>query len=145
MKRFLQRPDALRAFAGCDDETLDELMTEIGKTPKPRKAKRKGQSERHEPRHPQQRLPIGPFPREQPRAIAGSLLVPRSLSAIPDHRFQLCNATTRPQTTIQGRDPYSDGQSQGSAIRADFNGPDETAPLLPDSTCLNAHMKNTDY
>ena len=40
-KRFLQRPDAFRAFAGCDDETLDKLMTEIGKMPKPRKAKRK--------------------------------------------------------------------------------------------------------
>lgn len=40
-KRFLQRPDAFRAFVGCDDETLDKLMTEIGKTPKPRKAKRK--------------------------------------------------------------------------------------------------------
>jgi transcriptional regulator with XRE-family HTH domain len=39
-KRFLQRPDAFRAFAGCDDETLDKLMTEIGKTPKPRKAKK---------------------------------------------------------------------------------------------------------
>jgi transcriptional regulator with XRE-family HTH domain len=39
-KRFLQRPDAFRAFAGCDDETLDKLMAEIGKTPKPRKTKR---------------------------------------------------------------------------------------------------------
>jgi len=38
-KRLLQRPDAFRAFAGCDDETLDKLMTEIGQTPKPRKAK----------------------------------------------------------------------------------------------------------
>ena len=40
-KRFLQRPDAFRAFAACDDETLDKLMTEIGKSPKPRKEKRK--------------------------------------------------------------------------------------------------------
>lgn len=40
-KRFLQRPDAFRAFAGCDDETLDMLMTEIGKTPKPRKTKKR--------------------------------------------------------------------------------------------------------
>jgi hypothetical protein len=37
-QRFLQRPDAFRAFAGCGDETLDKLMTEIGKTPKPSKA-----------------------------------------------------------------------------------------------------------
>jgi len=36
-KRFLQRPDAFRAFASCDDATLDKLMNEIGKTPKPRK------------------------------------------------------------------------------------------------------------
>src|SRR4051794_13490658 len=36
-KRVLQRPDAFCAFAGCDDETLDKLMTEIGKTPRPRK------------------------------------------------------------------------------------------------------------
>lgn len=42
-KRFLQRPDAFRAFASCDDVTLDKLMAEIGHTPKPRKAKRKGQ------------------------------------------------------------------------------------------------------
>lgn len=40
-KRFLQRPDAFRAFAGCDDETLDKLMTEIGKTPEPREVKKK--------------------------------------------------------------------------------------------------------
>jgi transcriptional regulator with XRE-family HTH domain len=39
-KRFLQCPDGFRAFAGCADETLDKLMTEIGKTPKPRKAKK---------------------------------------------------------------------------------------------------------
>jgi transcriptional regulator with XRE-family HTH domain len=40
-KRFLQRPDAFRAFAGCDDETLDKLMTEIGKKPTPRKRQTK--------------------------------------------------------------------------------------------------------
>ena len=41
-KRFLQRPDAFRAFAACDDATLDKLMTEIGQAPKPRKSKRNG-------------------------------------------------------------------------------------------------------
>ena len=40
-KRFLQRPDAFRAFASCDDATLDKLMAEIGQTPKPRRAKKK--------------------------------------------------------------------------------------------------------
>ena len=40
-KRFLQRPDAFRAFAACDDATLDKLMTEIGRTPTPRKRTRK--------------------------------------------------------------------------------------------------------
>jgi len=40
-KRFLQRPDAFRAFAACDDATLDKLMTEIGQTPRPRRAARK--------------------------------------------------------------------------------------------------------
>lgn len=35
-KRFLQRPDAFRAFAACDDATLDKLMVEIGQTPRPR-------------------------------------------------------------------------------------------------------------
>ena len=41
-KRFLQRPDAFRAFAACDDATLDKLMVQIGQVPKPRKrAKRK--------------------------------------------------------------------------------------------------------
>jgi len=39
-KRFLQRPDAFRAFASCDDATLDKLMAEIGQTPKRRKAKK---------------------------------------------------------------------------------------------------------
>ena len=42
-KRVLQRPDAFRAFATCDDATLDKLMAEIGQTPRPRKAtKRRG-------------------------------------------------------------------------------------------------------
>lgn len=40
-KRVLQRPDAFLAFAACDDATLDKLMSEIGKTPVPRKAARK--------------------------------------------------------------------------------------------------------
>jgi transcriptional regulator with XRE-family HTH domain len=40
-KRFLQRPDAFRAFATCDDATLDKLMAQIGKAPKPRKATKK--------------------------------------------------------------------------------------------------------
>ena len=41
-QRFLQRPDAFRAFAACDDTTLDKLMVQIGQVPKPRKrAKRK--------------------------------------------------------------------------------------------------------
>ena len=40
-KRFLQRPDAFRAFASCDDATLDKLMAEIGQTPKPRRAAKK--------------------------------------------------------------------------------------------------------
>ena len=32
-ERFLQRPDAFRAFAACDDKTLDKLMGEIGQKP----------------------------------------------------------------------------------------------------------------
>jgi transcriptional regulator with XRE-family HTH domain len=36
--RVLQRPDAFRAFAACDDATLDKLMVQIGHAPKPRKA-----------------------------------------------------------------------------------------------------------
>jgi len=40
-KRFLQRPDAFRAFAACDDATLDKLMVEIGQTPRPRKRTRR--------------------------------------------------------------------------------------------------------
>ena len=40
-KRFLQRPDAFRAFAGCDDATLDKLMVQIGQAPKRRKATKK--------------------------------------------------------------------------------------------------------
>ena len=38
-KRVLQRPDAFRAFATCDDATLDKLMVKIGQAPKPRKAR----------------------------------------------------------------------------------------------------------
>ena len=34
--RVLQRPDAFRAFAACDDETLDRLMVEIGQNPENR-------------------------------------------------------------------------------------------------------------
>jgi len=37
-KRVLQRPDAFRAFASCDDKTLDRLMAQIGRSPTPRKA-----------------------------------------------------------------------------------------------------------
>lgn len=40
-KRVLQRPDAFRAFATCDDKTLDRLMTQIGRSPMPRKATKK--------------------------------------------------------------------------------------------------------
>jgi len=40
-KRVLQRPDAFRAFATCDDATLDKLMVEIGQAPTPRRAARK--------------------------------------------------------------------------------------------------------
>jgi transcriptional regulator with XRE-family HTH domain len=29
--RVLQRPDAFRAFAACDDETLDRLLIQIGR------------------------------------------------------------------------------------------------------------------
>jgi HTH-type transcriptional regulator, competence development regulator len=42
-QRVLQRPDAFRAFAACDDATLDKLMTQIGQAPKPRKASKKVQ------------------------------------------------------------------------------------------------------
>ena len=37
-KRVLQRPDAFRAFATCDDATLDKLMVQIGQAPTPRRA-----------------------------------------------------------------------------------------------------------
>src|SRR5947209_3926996 len=40
-KRVLQRPDAFRAFATCDDATLDKLMVQIGEAPKPRRAAKK--------------------------------------------------------------------------------------------------------
>ncbi len=33
-KRILQRPDAFRAFAQCDDKTLDKLLKQIGPTPR---------------------------------------------------------------------------------------------------------------
>ena len=39
--RVLERPDAFLAFAGCDDKTLDKLMTEIGQKPKSRKSRSK--------------------------------------------------------------------------------------------------------
>jgi transcriptional regulator with XRE-family HTH domain len=32
-RRVVQRPDAFRAFATCDDDTLDRLMVEIGQAP----------------------------------------------------------------------------------------------------------------
>jgi HTH-type transcriptional regulator, competence development regulator len=40
-KRVPQRPDAFRAFATCDDATLDKLMVQIGQAPTPRKARGK--------------------------------------------------------------------------------------------------------
>ena len=40
-KRVLQRPDAFRAFATCDDATLDKLMVKIGQAPKPRKVSKR--------------------------------------------------------------------------------------------------------
>ena len=40
-RRVLQRPDAFRAFATCDDKTLDKLMTQIGRSPVPRKTAKK--------------------------------------------------------------------------------------------------------
>ncbi len=40
-KRVLQRPDAFRAFASCDDKTLDRLMTQIGRSPVPRETAKK--------------------------------------------------------------------------------------------------------
>jgi transcriptional regulator with XRE-family HTH domain len=33
-KRFLQRPDAYRVFAKCDDATLDKLLKALGQKPK---------------------------------------------------------------------------------------------------------------
>src|ERR1039457_3367123 len=36
-RRVLQRPDAFQAFATGDDATLDKLMVQIGKAPKPRR------------------------------------------------------------------------------------------------------------
>ena len=40
-KRVLQRPDAFRAFANCDDKTLDKLMGVLG-TPNFKRATRNG-------------------------------------------------------------------------------------------------------
>ena len=40
-KRFLQRPDAFRAFASCDDATLDKLMVQIGQAPTPRRGSKR--------------------------------------------------------------------------------------------------------
>ena len=40
-QRVIQRPDAFRAFAICDDATLDKLMAVIAETPTPRRAKKK--------------------------------------------------------------------------------------------------------
>ena len=40
-RRFFQRPDAFRAFASCDDATLDKFMAEIGQKPRLGKEKRK--------------------------------------------------------------------------------------------------------
>jgi len=39
--RVLQRPDAFRAFAVCDDDTLDRLMVQIGQNPANRPRARK--------------------------------------------------------------------------------------------------------
>lgn len=40
-QRVLQRPDAFRAFAACDDKTLDKLMTQLGRSPAARKPTKK--------------------------------------------------------------------------------------------------------
>jgi HTH-type transcriptional regulator, competence development regulator len=40
-KRVIQRPDVFGALANCDDKTLDKLMGEIGKTPRPRKKQKR--------------------------------------------------------------------------------------------------------
>jgi transcriptional regulator with XRE-family HTH domain len=40
-RRILQRPDAFRAFATCDDATLDKLMVQIGQPPQSRKVRKK--------------------------------------------------------------------------------------------------------
>ena len=36
-QRILQRPDAFATLSECDDATLDKLLDEIGKTPKPKR------------------------------------------------------------------------------------------------------------
>lgn len=40
-KRFLQRPDAFRVFAKCDDATLDKLLKALGQKPQVMNTKRK--------------------------------------------------------------------------------------------------------
>lgn len=40
-RRVLQRPDAFRAFAQCDDKTLDRLMVQIGEPPVRKKASKR--------------------------------------------------------------------------------------------------------
>ena len=40
-RRFLERPDAFRKLAECDDKMLDKFMTQIGRSPKPRKLAKK--------------------------------------------------------------------------------------------------------
>ncbi len=40
-QRVLQRPDAFRAFAACDDAMLDKLMAVIGESPAPRRTMKK--------------------------------------------------------------------------------------------------------
>ena len=40
-ERVFERPEVFSALAECDDETLDKMMSQIGRTPKPRMGKRK--------------------------------------------------------------------------------------------------------
>jgi len=40
-RRVLQRPDAFRAFAACDDKTLDMLLVQLGRTSNPKKRMKK--------------------------------------------------------------------------------------------------------
>jgi transcriptional regulator with XRE-family HTH domain len=48
-KRVLQRPDAFRAFAACDDQTLDMLMDQLGQKPQLSNQKRKSASKKQHP------------------------------------------------------------------------------------------------